>query len=164
MGVGESLFTGRHDPGRVERAQDAFKRMMQEQVAPALRRLGFKGSGQTFTLPSDTHWALIGFQKSVWGNSHELRFTVNLTVVGKQAWESARVERPFLGARPTANTSYGFPTWRQRIGFLLPERLDLWWPVVAGSSTESAAEEVIAAIRDYALPEMNLQVEGAPDA
>jgi hypothetical protein len=39
-----------------------------------------------------------------------------------------------------------------------------WWPIVAGSSTESAAEEVIAAIRDYALPEMNLQVEGAPNA
>lgn len=36
-------------------AQEAFIRMLKEEIAPALRRLGFKGSGQRFELRSDTH-------------------------------------------------------------------------------------------------------------
>jgi hypothetical protein len=50
---------GCHYP-RMETAQNTFKRMMREQVAPKLRVLGFKGSGQKFVLASDSHWALLG--------------------------------------------------------------------------------------------------------
>ena len=136
--------------------------MMQQEIAPALRELGFKGSGQSFTLPSVTHWALLGFQKSAWGDAREVQFTVNLTVVGKRAWEDARAERPYLGARPAPNTGYGFPTWGERIGLLLPEGTDLWWSVAADSSTVSVVEGVLAAIRDYALPEMRREIAVRP--
>src|SRR5947209_7169681 len=78
---GAALARGHHRP--VESAQETFKRMMREQVAPQLRALGFKGSGQRFTLPSDSHWALLGFQRSAWGDSRKGKFTINLTVVSK---------------------------------------------------------------------------------
>ena len=139
--------------------------MMQREIAPALRELGFKGSGQSFTLPSETHWVLLGFQKSQWGDSREVTFTVNVTVVEKRAWDDERAKRPYLGGeRPAPNTIYGPPVWTDRVGFLFPAGTDLWWPVKAGSSTATVANEVVAAIRDYALPEIARQIEGAPDA
>jgi hypothetical protein len=149
---------------RMERAQDTFKQMMRDKVAPALRELGFKGSGQSFTLPSDSHWALLGFQKSAFGDSQEVRFTINLTVVGRRAWDEATAARPYLGTRPAPNVSHGPPAWSERIGFLLPERTDLWWSVPAGASTDTVVEDVVTVVRDCALPEMRRQIEGAADA
>jgi hypothetical protein len=148
----------------VERAQETFTRMMQREIAPALRELGFKGSGQSFTLPSHTHWALLGFQRSRWGDSKEVRFTVNVTVVEKRAWEELRATRPHLGARPSPNVREPAPAWTERIGLLLPAGTDLWWPVPANASTARVADEVVAAIRDYALPEIARQIEGVHDA
>ena len=138
--------------------------MMREQVAPRLRMLGFKGSGQRFTLPSETHWALLGFQRSAWGDSNEGRFTINLTVVSKDAWEASRADRPHRGPSPAPNAFEGAPAWEVRIGMLASERFDSWWPVRAGEPTERVAGEVVRAVDDYALPEMRRQIAGSPDA
>jgi hypothetical protein len=45
-------------------ALDRFRTMMRHDVAPELRRMGFRGPGQSFMLPSEDHWVLLGFQKS----------------------------------------------------------------------------------------------------
>lgn len=137
---------------------------MREQVAPRLRTLGFNGSGQRFTLQSDTHWALLGFQRSAWGTSSEGRFTINLTVVAKDVWEASRASRPHGGPSPAPNAFEGMPAWEERIGMLTPERLDQWWTVRANEPTERVAAEVVRAIEDYALPEMRRQIAGSPDA
>lgn len=151
--------------GPVERAQDTFRRMMQTEVAPALRNLGFKGSGHSFMWPSDTHWAQLGFQKSTRSDARKVVFTVNVSVVEKGAWDEERARHPDLGGeRPAPNTTYGPPAWTERIGFLLPTRKDLWWSVKAGASTTRSAGEVVAAIREYALPEIARQIEGSPEA
>jgi hypothetical protein len=39
----------------METALDIFRVMMREEIAAELRRMGFKGSGQSFTLPLETH-------------------------------------------------------------------------------------------------------------
>jgi hypothetical protein len=52
--------------------------------------------------------------------------------------------------------------WGERIGSLLPKGTDLWWPIPAESSTVAIVDEVINAIREYALPEMRRQIQGAP--
>jgi len=49
----------------------------------ALRRLGFKGSGQRYELPSDVTWATLGFQKSAYSDSLAARFTINVTVISR---------------------------------------------------------------------------------
>jgi hypothetical protein len=149
----------------VATAQETFKRMMKEEVAPSLRRLGLRGSGQTFALPSETHWALIGFQRSFLSSADELSFTINLTVVSKRAWEKAREGDSSIGGeRPAPNGTHRPPVWWYRIGSLLPGGGDHWWSLTGGAATESLASEVVAAIRDHALPEMILQIAEAPRA
>src|SRR4051812_36014984 len=98
-------------------AQEAFALMMREQVAPALRGLGLEGSGQTFSLPSDRYWALVGFQKSVGSSSAAVKFTMNLQVVPRDAWARASEEQPWRGPKPKANVRPGLPgAWGDRIG------------------------------------------------
>jgi hypothetical protein len=89
-------------------AQDAYRSMIRDHIAPALREMGFKGSGQNYALPSETHWVSLWFQKSAYSDARKIRFTLHLLVVGKDEWEAIREtndrapERPrgFWGARP----------------------------------------------------------------
>jgi hypothetical protein len=67
----------------VSSAQETFRNLMKTLIAPGLRALGFKGSGQNYQLPSDDHWAMLGFQKSVSSDSETIRFTINVLVVSR---------------------------------------------------------------------------------
>ena len=68
-------------------AQVVFAAMIRELIAPRLRRLGFKESGQTFTLPDDAFWALVGFQKSRWSDRTSLQKRIGLVMPqGKDHW------------------------------------------------------------------------------
>lgn len=49
--------------------------MLRNNLAPALRALGFKGSGQIYTLPDEDCWALVGIQRSQFSDRYDLRFT-----------------------------------------------------------------------------------------
>ncbi|MFD8716751.1 DUF4304 domain-containing protein [Streptomyces sp. NPDC059629] len=68
--------------GSVPTAQAVFASMMSTQIAPALRALGLKGSGQIFELPHPVSWALLGFQKSAYNTAGHAEFTVNVTAIG----------------------------------------------------------------------------------
>jgi hypothetical protein len=128
--------------------------MLKEEIAPALRGLGFKGSGRVYALPVEGWWAQLGFQGHARYNTAEsVRFTVNIHVVLKSDWESARVARSYLPARPSPN-EYGGPGWQQRIGQVLPDGQDKWWQLEAGQRTNDVADEVVAAVREYVLPAM----------
>lgn len=104
--------------------------MIRDKIAPELRGMGFKGSGQSFTLPSNSHLVLPGFQKSTANTSEGIRFTVNVTAADKRAWSEAQGTRGYLPERPNANTFYGNFAWQVRIGQLLPGG-DKWWTVSA---------------------------------
>jgi hypothetical protein len=139
-------------------AQDTYREMMKTQVAPGLRALGFKGSGQKYELPSPDHWAMLGFQKSAWSDAGALRFTVNVFVVSRTGWETARTQRSYVPAQPTANRLWGDFVWQRRIGTLFPGREDFWWEVDANSRTDDLAAEVVAAIEEFALPAIREQI------
>ena len=144
-------------------AQETFARMLRYDVAPLLREMGFRGSGQNFSVPNASHWALLDFQRSAWSYRHRLTFTANMTVVSRDEWSASTDEYPGLSRRPGANWSpapiftrvWETGYWHSRIGMVMPERLDTWWEVVAGDETARVAEEVIAAIREYGLPAMH---------
>lgn len=146
----------------METALDIFRLVMREGIAPELRRMGFKGSGQSFTLPSETHWVLLGFQKSTTSSAKAVRFTVNVTAVSKRAWIEARSEHSYLGERPSANISYGDFAWQRRIGQLIPDGRDTWWTITTRASTESVKVEVLDAIRIYAWPAIEQQLAQRP--
>ena len=147
----------------MDSAIQLFKAMMRDQVAPELRRLGFKGSGQSFLLPSERYWALLGFQKSMYGTRAVVKFTVNATVVDKGVWTESRENHPYLSERPKANTLWVVGWWK-RIGSLLPDPHDKWWTVTNEVEAEAAAAEVLAAIQTHVLPAMRLQMETSETA
>ena len=139
-------------------AQEAFTSMMTEQMGPGLRALGFKGSGQVFTLPDDDHVAQIGFQKSTYSDSTAIRFTINVSVISLEAWAESRHRKPHLPAKPSPSVFYGSPFWQKRVGKLLPDQEDIWWWVHAGQDATSVASEVLTIVRDYVLPRMREQL------
>jgi hypothetical protein len=138
----------------VATAIDAFDEMVRLVIRPALRDLGFKGSGSTFTWPSERSIALVGMQRSQFGDRNLVKFTLNVTVADAQAWERAREERPHLPKRPAPNTFYGSFIWQQRIGKLMPTGEDHWWSLDGSTDTTELGNEVVEAISTYVVPEL----------
>jgi hypothetical protein len=132
--------------------------MLRERVAPGLRELGFRGSGQRFHIPSSTHWALLGFQKSKWSDQRHVSFTINMTVVSHVAWEQARQQYPWMDERPRAVVSEDAKRidgyWHSRIGKVMPDKQDKWWDLGPGVDVDRLALEVVSAVRWFGLPEM----------
>src|SRR4051794_9336737 len=100
-----------------ESATECYKRLLTENFAPALRDLGFTGSGRVYVLPDERDWVMLGFQSSSASNPEWAKFTMNLLVVGKDAWTEARSRSSQLPAKPTPN-EVGPHRYRQRIGHL----------------------------------------------
>ena len=138
-------------------AQETYRELMKSHIAPGLRALGFKGSGQSYELPTPEHWVMLGFQKSQWSDAADVRFTVNVLVAARKVWDAQRKERTHLPARPTANRLWGDFVWQRRIGRLLPAGEDLWWQVDAGTPLDQLAHTVLSAVEDYALPAVRAQ-------
>jgi uncharacterized protein DUF4304 len=142
-------------------AQDVFKVMIQWIVAPALRELGFKGSGHVFELPDERFWVLLGFQRSRASDRFRVKFTINLYVVGKGKYAEARNEASYLPRRPTPSISNG-PGWWRRIGQLVPgARGDLWWTISERDRPRHVAEQVLQTVTEYGLPAMRAQMSSA---
>jgi hypothetical protein len=140
---------------RTPTAQEAFKEMLQSAISPALRALGFKGSGQTFELADERFWALLGFQKSLASDRSMVKFTVNFCVIDKAQY-SAREEASYLPPKPMPNIRGG-PGWWERIGEVLPQRHDVWW-TLRGGPAAALAQKVVLAIAAHGLPAMRARM------
>jgi hypothetical protein len=101
--------------------------MLRDQIAPALRERGFKGSGSSYVLPDETHWLQLGFQASRWSSASGVEFTVNVAVAEKAAWDRLAAERGYSG-RPSPVTRYSADTAVWRLGSLAFGE-DRWWRV-----------------------------------
>ncbi len=131
--------------------------MMRDCVAPRLRALGWKGSGQRYEFP-DTHaWVQLGFQKSQHNSARVVQFTINVSVIGRLAWDAHRAEQPLLPARPNPSMSYGPHLSPVRIGRLTPREQDTWWHISVDRPRDRLdwiANGVCASVSDYAMPEI----------
>ncbi|MGD9955239.1 MAG: DUF4304 domain-containing protein [Candidatus Nanopelagicales bacterium] len=126
---------------------------MKEYLSPALRDLGFRGSGGRYSLPIETPvWALLGLQKSTYSDKAEVRFTVNLLVVSRESWTVARQAKSHLPEKPSAGVIYGSGVAQTRLGPLHPDGADKWWRVMAGSLPTAVAEDVIQDVSTLAMP------------
>jgi len=141
------------------KAQETYNDLLKTLIAPSLRAIGFKGSGQNYRLPSDDHRAMLGFQKSTSSDASHVRFTANVLVVSRSAWDAARAESPHLPERPTATTYWGTYVWQKRIGALLSGGEDMWWDVEAGANEAELPHAIVWAVRDYVLPAMRRQMK-----
>jgi hypothetical protein len=139
-------------------AQDAYKGMIRDYLSPCLRQLGFKGSGGSYELPSDSHWILLGVQASQFSSAESVNFTINCKVVRRNRYDAARRQHLYLGPKPKPNTSAGSYGWSSRIGKLLPGGEDHWWVLRPTDSIDDLVEDVTIAVRDYVLPAVLAEV------
>jgi hypothetical protein len=142
------------------KVQDTFKALLKDTIAPRLRECGLKGTGQNYSIKSDSHWALLCLQKSMFSDSNGLKFTINLFVVTKVQWDMAREEKSFLPEKPSANVHWPVG-WVKRIGFLMAKGQDHWWSVDSNTDLNSLANEVVDAICKKAVPAMQEQINNA---
>jgi hypothetical protein len=148
------------DPERASSAQRAYRAMLSDQIEPALRELGLEGSGQEYQLPSDTYWALIGFQKSCKRSTRKkIVFTVNLLAASRKLWAEKHAEDPDWYPEPPDANVLRVEFWNARLGMLLPKGEDRWWEVNPDRLTSPIAQDVVAAIREYGLPAMREQMQ-----
>ena len=129
---------------------DDLTALVRDLLAPALRDLGFRGSGRTFVLTDDHSWAVLGIQRSTSNRGGSVVFTVNLTVARKDEWERGGERWPFLGARPSGNSRYPVGTFA-RLGSLMPNHTDHWW-TMGTMPPQQLSAEVVQAIRLYGIP------------
>jgi hypothetical protein len=141
---------------RAPTAQEAFKEMLRSAIAPALRALGFKGSGQTFELADERFWAFLGFQKSLSSDRSVVKFTVNLCVIDKAQYSKAREEASYLPAKPTPNVRGGRGWW-ERIGRSSLRDMTSG-DAPRGDPTVALAKQVVLAIEAHGLPAMRARM------
>ena len=130
-------------------AQDRFSDLLREEVAPALRRLGLKGSGRNHVLPDPDYFLPIAFQGDRYNTADSVSFTVNLAAINRREWEEGW--QPWWGKAPTATVQA--PVGRyMRLGHLMPQQRDVWWALTGDTDASQLAAEIVAAIREHGLP------------
>jgi hypothetical protein len=142
-------------------AQDHFKAMVGD-LAAALKREGFRKSGQTFGLRGDRVWGVISIQKSQWSSHDSISFTLNVGVFCERIGalrlfdhERGRIKK---GALPSGSRCQ----WRERIGMLLPDPGDRWWETDDRGLGPRNAPDVTESVVKHAVPLLRrLNSEGA---
>jgi len=115
-------------------------------LAPLMKREGFKKSGRNFLKVDSESVAVLNVQASTSNLGATGKFTINL---GRYFPSVARaVGEPEFEGPPK---EYDCPV-RERIGFLLPEKLDHWWEVGPETNIEELAGDVARAVEDVGLP------------
>jgi Domain of unknown function (DUF4304) len=138
-------------------AQDRLGHLIKAVWGPALREMGFAGSGKVWMLPDERDWAMLGFQTSQASTGDEAKFTINLLVVGKSAWDEARASHSYYSAKPSPNTLARHRYW-QRAGFLSHGR-DHWWRLDGnGTNERRVGDEVHAVLRDLVVPKLRSEM------
>jgi len=132
--------------------------MIKDVVSPALREQGLLGSAGRYSIKSETHWILLAFQKSWYSDSAEVRFTVNLMVVRRDAWEELLRESPHYGKKPSAIITYNDPVRHVRIGELVDDLEDKWWRIFSGQDMDAVQSDLLGNLIDVGLPWLRGQV------
>lgn len=138
-------------------AQNRLALLIKTTWGPALRELGFTGSGKVWTLPDEHDWAMLGFQTSQASTGDEATFTINLMVVGKAAWMEARASHSFYSEKPSPNV-IALHRYVQRAGFVTHDH-DHWWRLAGdGSNEQQVGNELLAALRDLLAPKLESEM------
>src|SRR5262245_34536213 len=111
-----------------------------------MRSAGFRRQGNHLHRHVDGLIHGIQFQASRWGTITDSQFTVNL-IVTSPAIYTCWIRKPM----PRNPASVSFPV-RQRIGSLLPDPRDKWWPVGPLTDVKALCAEVTEAVVTFSPP------------
>ena len=109
--------------------------MLRDEVGPWLRERGFKKRRNRFRREHDAGWQVVDFQASQWNSRDDVRFTINVWV-GVSELQEADADAQF----------------EERVGSLLPEGEDQWWPVPDDTDTAALGQELRQVLEDHCLP------------
>lgn len=136
-------------------AQDWFRFMVDTNLAPGLRALGFFGVGRRFRIEGARHWGEVLVEQARSFTARAVRFTVHVGVISRDEWAEQLRVRPYYPASEVTQTDSG---WQAPIGELVTVAGfpigELWWELEVGHPFESLSHEVLTAIREFALPAM----------
>jgi len=137
-----------------ETAQDAYKALLRTRIAPGLRTMGFKGSGNSFSMVRGDYGVGVNFQKNKWSTRDSVTFDVNLSVVhqaNNESFERENVVARRLGKEIEVPTSGNFFTRLSKLG---QPKENFPWAVTRGGSNDEVALDVLDAIRVHFLPKV----------
>jgi len=130
------------------KAQERLGQLLKEVWRPTLRDLGFMGSGKVWTLPDEQDRAMLGFQTSQASTEVEAKFTINLMVVGKEAWNAARSRNShyseLLRSRPGPFTNSTNPPIWPLFPFSTPELRPVWELSLSPYLLTSCADSLVS--------------------
>lgn len=127
-------------------ANREFTKTIVGELSAALKPLGFRKHGLTFTRDANGLVQIIALQKSASSTADVLKITAN---AGLWVCELA----PVWAGVPDAPDIWS-AHWRVRVGELSPERTDLWWSVASHEAAASVAADLATRVLEFLLPEM----------
>lgn len=110
----------------MQTAQELYKKMLDEFVAPAMKSAGYKRTRNTWARRSAAGWVLYQAQASWYSSKDEVNFTFNLAAHSRAV--AARLREPFREDRAPPEPECHY---RERIGYLMPNPQDSWWEIEA---------------------------------
>lgn len=112
-------------------AQDAYRVMLREHIAPALRELGFRRgpSAGAFRYETATHACEVRFKKSRFSTTQEVHFWADIHA------SDLKTESVY---------------WERQLHSLAPELI--WWTLEAGEPAGPVASEVLRIFHSYGWP------------
>jgi hypothetical protein len=110
--------------------------------------MGLDVPGIRSILIEGTSVGLIEFQSSDRSTKEKLIFTVNLGVYLRP------IARFFHPAAVKDRPRIGDCHWRERLGYLLPERGDKWWNVESLQELDRSISEIHLGLTEYGLPQL----------
>jgi hypothetical protein len=144
-------------------AQEWFRFMVDSNLAPALRALGFFGVGRRFRIESNRHWGEVVVEQTRSFTARAVRFTVHVGVISRDEWASQLRVRPYYPSTKGSPIQTGNTGWQAPIGELVTVAGhpigELWWELEVGRPFDSLAREVLTAVREFALPAMRERMD-----
>lgn len=132
--------------------------MVDANLAPGLRALGFFGVGRRFRIESNRHWGEVVVEQARSFAAQAVRFTVHVGVISRDEWAQQLRVRPYYPASKVSPIQATGAGWQAPIGELVVVAGhpigELWWELEVGRPFDSLAREVLMAVRQFALPAM----------
>ena len=96
------------------------------------------------------NWGLINFQKSRNSSSVEIHFTINIGVCSYELRRLVGIGVVDIKSKPGVDECQ----WKQRIGFLMPNKDDYWWQISLDTAVEGMAKEIQNVLNVLAIPKI----------
>lgn len=144
--------------------QDWFRFMVDTNLAPGFRALGFFGTGFRFRLEGEDSRGELVVEQARSFSARAVRFTVHVGVVLRDEWSAQLRVRPYYPTSEITRTER--TSWQVPIGELVTVGGypvgDLWWELELGRPFKTLSKEILTTVREFALPAIRDRLYPAP--